>query len=196
MRKLLYFLLLVGFMGIYSCEKVAENPGDFNLKPELKVIGVSTKNLGDLDVKIVRSIDTTYVRYNVLNVDTLVGTDGKPILDKDGKLQITKDTVYYNSSITAKFVEMDKVELESSVDTIYISLESNSKWQAPIPSSGGKVQWFFTQRLAGGGDGTVIAAVVRNKNKKRSVDAIQYVLTSDSTTMYKLVFGQRGEKDE
>lgn len=194
MRKLLYFLLLVGFMGIYSCEKVAENPGDYNLKTELRVLGISTKNLGDLDMKILRSIDTTYVRFYVMS-DTLVDVNGNPILDAEGKLQITKDTTYYNGNITAKFVEIEKVTLDSPVDTIYVSLESNAKWQAPMPSSGGKAQWFFTQRLAGGGDGTMIASVVRNKNFKRSVDAVQYILTSDSMTMYKLVFGQRGEKD-
>lgn len=196
MRKLLYFLLLLGFVGLYSCEKEAENPGDYDLKSELKVLGISTKNLGDLDVKVVRSIDTTYVRYYVVNRDTLVDTDGEPILDKDGKLQITRDTVYYNSNITAKFVELEKVELGPSVDTIYVSLESNAKWQAPMPNAGGKAQWFFTQRLAGGGDGTVVASVVRNKYYKKTVDAVQYILTSDSTTMYKLVFSQRGEKDE
>lgn len=65
-----------------------------------------------------------------------------------------------------------------------------------MPNAGGKAQWFFTQRLAGGGDGTVVASVVRNKYYKKTVDAVQYILTSDSTTMYKLVFGQRGEKDE
>lgn len=194
MRKLLYFLLLFGFIGFYSCEKEAENPGDYNLKTELRVLGISTKNLGDLDMKILRSIDTTYVRFYVTS-DTLVDVNGNPILNAEGKLQITKDTTYYNGNITAKFVEIEKVTLDSPVDTIYVSLESNAKWQAPMPSSGGKAQWFFTQRLAGGGDGTMIASVVRNKNFKRSVDAVQYILTSDSMTMYKLVFGQRGEKD-
>ena len=62
-------------------------------------------------------------------------------------------------------------------------------------SQGGKVQWFFTQNLAGGGDGEVIIAVTKNKNYERTVDAEQYILTSDSTIMYKLVFGQKGEKD-
>lgn len=195
MRKLLCFLSLFGFIGLYSCEKEAENPGDYNLKSELRVLGVSTKNLGDLDMKVLRCIDTTYVRFYETN-DTLVDANGNPILDSKGQLQITKDTTYYNGNITAKFVEIEKLTLDSPVDTIYVSLESNAKWQAPMPSSGGKAQWFFTQRLAGGGDGTMIASIVRNKNYTRSVDAVQYILTSDSTTMYKLVFGQKGEKDK
>lgn len=195
MRKLLYFLLLFGFIGFYSCEKEAENPGDYNLKSELRVLGISTRNMGNLDMKILRSIDTTYVRFYVTS-DTLVDVGGNPILDEGGKLQITKDTTYYNGNITAKFVEIEKVALDSPADTIYVSLESNAKWQAPMPSSGDKAQWFFTQRLAGGGDGTVVASIVRNKNYTRKVDAVQYILTSDSTTMYKLVFGQRGEKDQ
>lgn len=194
MRKLLYLFLLIGFMGIYSCEKAAENPGDFNLKTELEVLGISTKNLGDLDMKILRSTDTTYVRFYVTS-DTLVDANGNPILNEKGKFQITKDTTYYNGNITAKFVEIEKVTLNSSVDTIYVSIESNAKWQAPMPSSGDKAQWFFTQRLAGGGNGTMVASVYRNKNYTRRVDAVQYILTSDSMTMYKLVFGQRGEKD-
>lgn len=196
MRKLFYFLLLLGGLtGFYSCEKEATNPGDYNLKSDLRVLGISTRNLGDLEMKILRSIDTTYVRFFVTN-DTLIDVaSGEPILDKDGKLQITKDTTYYEGNITAKFVEIEKVLLDSPIDTIYVSLESNAKWQAPMPSSGGKAQWFFTQRLAGGGDGTMIASVARNKNYTRSVDAVQYILTSDSTTMYKLVFGQKGEKD-
>ena len=195
MRKLSCFLLLFGFIGFYSCEKEAENPGDYNLKSELRVLGVSTKNLGDLDMKVLRCIDTTYVRFYETN-DTLVDANGNPILNNKGQLQITKDTTYYNGNITAKFVEIEKFTLDSPIDTIYVSLESNAKWQAPMPSSGGKAQWFFTQRLAGGGDGTMIASIVRNKNYTRSVDAVQYILTSDSTTMYKLVFGQKGEKDK
>ena len=187
MRKFFYFLLLFGgLMNFYACEEEAKNPGDYNLKSTLNVVDIRTKNGTDISLNVLRSIDSTYVRFYEKN-DTTIGDDDK--------LVITKDTIYYNGKITAKFIEFEKIMLNSPADTIYISLESNAKWLAPMPSAGGKVQWFFTQRLAGGGDGTVIAAITRNRNNKRAVDAVQYVLTTDSTVMCKLTFNQVGERD-
>lgn len=187
MRKLFYFLLLVGgFASFCACEDEAENPGDYNLKSTLKLVDISTTKGANVSLNVLRSIDSTYVRFYVES-DTTLGDDGKPV--------ITKDTIYYNGNITAKFIEYEKVILDSPADTIYISLESNAKWLAPMPSAGGKVQWFFTQRLAGGGDGTIIAAVTRNRNKRRAIDAVQYVYSSDSTVMCKLTFNQNGEKE-
>ena len=116
-------------------------------------------------------------------------------MGEDCKYIVTKDTIYYKGNITAKFIEFEKIILDSPADTIYVSLESNAKWLAPMPSAGGKVQWVFTQRLAGGGDGTIIAAVTRNRNKRRAIDAVQYVYTSDSTVMCKLTFNQIGENE-
>lgn len=193
MRNFFNFLLLLGgLVSLYACEEEAKNPGDYNLKSELKVVDVSTKNRVDVSLNILRSIDSTYVRFYERN-DTMKN-NGVPVVDENGKYIITKDTVYYNSRITAKFIELEKIILPSPVDTIYISLESNSKWIAPMPSANGEVQWFFTQRLAGGGDGTVIAAVTRCKYYTRVAE--QYILTPDSTVMYKLTFEQKSALDE
>lgn len=195
MRKLVYLLLLLGGCSWFSaCEEEAKNPGDFSLKTELKVLGATTTSGKAFDLNVLRTIDSTYVRFTIRK-DTLKDSDGTPIKDPNGKLTITDDTTFYKGRITAKFIEMKKVVLDSSLDTVLISLESNAKWMAPMPSGGGKAQWFFTQRLAGGGDGTIVARVVQNKETQRAVDAVQYVLTSDSAVMYKLVFGQKGEKD-
>ena len=143
-------------------------------------------------LNVARSIDSTY-HYFYTVADTLKDQNGNYILDESGKYQITYDSIYYDSTITAKFTEMEKIVLEPDIDTLLISVVSNSKWKAPMPGSGGKVQWFFTQNLAGGGDGTLTVAVTRNRNaSSRAADAVQYVHTPDSTVMYKLVFGQKG----
>lgn len=195
MKKLLYFLLLLsGGFGVSACDEEAKNPGDYSLKTTLKILDATTKSGKNLNLDVLREIDSTYVRFRIRK-DTLKGPDGIPIKDSNGKLTITDDTTFYNGRITARFVEMKKVVLESALDTVLIALESNAKWMAPMPVAGGKVQWFFTQRLAGGGTGTIIARVTQNKDTERTVDAVQYVLTSDSAVMYKLVFGQKGQKD-
>ena len=194
MKKLLYFIFLIGgLLYLSSCEKEAKNPGDFSLKSELEVRGITSKSGKVFDMEVLRSIDSTY-QYFYEKKDTLKDESGNYVLE-GGKYQVTTDSVDYNGSITAKFIELKKIVLEPELDTITVALRSNAKWKAPMPSSGGKVQWFFTQNLAGGGDGEVIIAVTKNKNYERTVDAEQYILTSDSTIMYKLVFGQKGEKD-
>ena len=192
MKNLLNLVLLSGFLFIlFSCEKNGmENPGDFNLKAELSVVGISTKSGLDFPVKVLRAIDTTYVR-SYERPDTLKDADGNYILNSSGEYQIEKVKVYYEGRLTAKFFELEKITLDSHLDTVVIEVASNSMWKAPMPSSGGRLAWFMTQRMAGGGDAYIRAEVLLNKTgKPRKVDAVQYVFTSDSTIMYKLVFGQ------
>lgn len=182
-------------MHFTSCSDDATNFGDCTIKSALEVTGVTTKSGNELEFSVLREIDTTYVRFYTKK-DTLKDENGDYILDDKGKYQIKDDTIYYKGNITARFVEIAHMTLESPADTILISVGSNSKWNAPMPSAGGKAQWFFTQRLAGGGDGTVVATVTRNRNSKRPVDAVQYILTPDSTVMYQLTFSQKGERDK
>lgn len=190
-----FYTFLVGsllYFTFSACEKEAKNPGDFNLKSTLEVTDIISKSNNSYTFNVARSIDSTYHYFYTVS-DTLKDQNGNYILDDHGFYQITKDSIYYDSEITAKFIEMEKIMLEPDIDTLSISVVSNSKWKAPMPSSGGKVQWFFTQNLAGGGDGTLTVAVTRNRNaSNRAVDAVQYVHTPDSTIMYKLVFGQKG----
>lgn len=195
MKKLVYAALVTGLMTcISSCEKEAVNPGDFTLKPELKVTGVTDVFGTTYPANVIRSIDTTY-QYSYRKSDTLKDNSGKYVLGADGKYQIKWDTIYYNGK-TAKYYELEKIMLEAFKDTVLIDVESNAKWRAPIPSAGGKLAWYITENSAGGGDSRIRANVARNRSFLRTVEAVQYIYTQDSTVMYKLVFGQKGEKDK
>lgn len=190
-----FYSLLVGSLLYFvfsACEDDAKNPGDYSLKPALEVTGITSASNNPYTFNLARSVDTTY-RYSYTESDTLKDQNGNYIKDGQGNYQITKDTIYYDGQTTGKLFEMEKIMLDPDIDTLMISIVSNCKWKAPMPSSGGKVQWFFTQNLAGGGDGTLTVAVTRNRNaSNRAVDAVQIVHTPDSMIMYKLVFGQKG----
>ena len=196
MRNLFYVLLCFGcIFSFYACEKEYTNPGDFNLKADLQVVGVKTRGGKVLPFKILRTIDTTYMR-SYIKKDTLKDTNGKPVLDDNGKYTIKDVTVPYAGKITGKFSEVEIIILEARADTINIELESNSKWSAPMPAAGSQPAWFFTTLLAGGGNGTVTARTIKNAaNSRRLVNAVQYVLTPDSLAMYKLVFNQKAANE-
>lgn len=194
MKNLLIVVLLFGgLLVFFSCEKNGmDNPGDFSLKATLSVVGISTKSGLDFPVNVLRTIDSTYVR-TYQRTDTVKDENGDYVLDAEGKYTFVKVDVEYEGNITAKFVELEKILLESPVDTVVVEIATNAIWKAPIPSTGGRAAWFLTQRTAGGGDAYVRAAIIQNKSKNpRKVDAVQYIFTSDSTIMYKLVFGQKG----
>ena len=204
MRSLLLAAVtLIGIGAMVSCDEVAENPGDFSIKSTLEVMPQLTSIHGDVyDLEVVREIDTTY-QYPYTVRDTVKDASGEPVIGPTGEYEITEVTKYYSSKTTARYVEMAPVVLPSKADTFQITLKSNARWKAPVPSAGGKVQWYFNYNVingattvSGGGDGTVDFRVARNKNYKRSVQAQQYILTADSTVMYKLVFVQKGEKDK
>lgn len=190
-------------MGFISCEdEVAKNPGDFNLKATLEIDPniVSTGGFNQ-ELKLLRSVDTTY-QYPSIKYDTLFDASGEPILGPDGKMQITTDTTWVPGNITARMDEYELMTLPAQADTFTLTLHSNARWKAPVPSAGGKVQWFYNYNLltgststAGGGDGYVYFRVTRNRNKKRAVVAVQDIMTSDSTVLVRLRFIQSGERD-
>lgn len=195
-------MLLLGISQIFlSCENVIENPGDYSVKPTLE-IATSVTSIGGTEypMSVVSERDTAY-RYFYTKRDTLKDAAGEPILDEHGAQQITIDTIYYNSKTHAHFVEMALVTLPSAADTFRITLKSNARWKSPVPSTGGKVQWYFNYNIltggtttAGGGDGEINFRTLRNRGVKRPVNAVQYIFTSDSTVMYKLTFAQSGER--
>lgn len=189
---------------MFSCsDSTKENPGDFSLKAELEIDPVIVSTSGsEYALEVARVVDTTY-RYFYTKNDTLKDDDGEPVIGPDGKYSIKIDTIYYDSKITAKFTEYQLLELPSYADTFTVKLKSNARWRAPEPSSGGKAQWFFNYNLltggtsiSGGGDGNVFFRVTRNKNYRRSVVAVQDIMTSDSTVLARLRFVQKGEKDK
>lgn len=204
MNRLTYIIALMSAaMLVPSCDEVPENPGDFSIASTLEVLPsvVSKQDGVTYDLKLARSKDTTYV-YTYIVKELIVDGNGDPILDGSGNLQYTETEKKVTSKITARYFEMEPILLPAKADTFSISLKSNARWKAPVPSAGGKVQWYFNYNIltggtstAGGGDGQLDFRVLRNRNKKRAVPAEQYILTSDSTVMYKLVFNQSGEKD-
>lgn len=204
MRKLLFIPLILGVISAFvvSCDDTGENPGDFSLKATLSIDPVVVSKTGtEYPLNVARVVDTTY-RYFYTESDTTKDADGKPVIGDDGKFIIKVDTIWYNSKITAKLTEYDLVELPAAEDTFTIKLVSNARWMAPVPSSGGKPQWYFnyniltgTTSLSGGGDGNVYFHVSRNKNKRRPVVAVQDIMTSDSTVLARLNFVQKGERD-
>lgn len=204
MKKTLSAILCVTALLLSaSCEKddTLNTFGDYSVRSQLELIPQVVSIHGDTIPLIVsRSIDTTY-RYFRTEEDTIKDEAGEPLLDASGNLQFVYDTIW-SYGTTGRFTEYELVELPSQADTFSISLRSNAQWKAPVPSTGGKVQWFYnynvrtgTTSTAGGGDGWVDFRVTRNKNKRRSVVAVQDIYTNDSSAFVRLHFAQRGEKD-
>ena len=204
MKKTLSAILCVTALLLSaSCEKddTLNTFGDYSVRSQLELIPQVVSIHGDTIPLIVsRSIDTTY-RYFRTEEDTIKDEAGEPLLDAGGNLQFVYDTIW-SYGTTGRFTEYELVELPSQADTFSISLRSNAQWKAPVPSTGGKVQWFYnynvrtgTTSTAGGGDGWVDFRVSRNKNKRRSVVAVQDIYTNDSSAFVRLHFAQRGEKD-
>ena len=204
MKKTLSAILCVtALLLCASCEKddTLNTFGDYSVRSQLELLPQVVSIHGDTIPLIVsRSIDTTY-RYFRTEEDTIKDEAGEPLLDAGGNLQFVYDTIW-SYGTTGRFTEYELVELPSQADTFSISLRSNAQWKAPVPSTGGKVQWYYnynvrtgTTSTAGGGDGWVDFRVSRNKNKRRSVVAVQDIYTNDSSAFVRLHFAQRGEKD-
>lgn len=204
MKKTLSAILCVTALLLSaSCEKddTLNTFGDYSIRSQLELIPELVSIHGDtIPLTVSRCIDTTY-RYFRTEEDTIKDENGEYLLDASGKLQFVYDTIW-SYGTTGKFTEYELVELPSQADTFSISLRSNAQWKAPVPSTGGKVQWFYnynvrtgTTSTAGGGDGWVDFRVSRNKNKRRSVVAVQDIYTNDSSAFVRLHFAQRGEKD-
>lgn len=204
MKKTLSAILCVTALLLSaSCEKddTLNTFGDYSVRSQLELIPQVVSIHGDtIPLVLSRSIDTTY-RYFRTEEDTIKDEAGEPLLDAGGNLQFVYDTIWFYGT-TGKFTEYELLTLPSQADTFSITLRSNAQWKAPVPSAGGKVQWYFnynvrtgTTSTAGGGDGWVDFRVSRNKNKRRSVVAVQDIYTNDSSAFVRLHFAQRGEKD-
>lgn len=205
MKKIFYLLLFAVFAGgLTACEDdTVQNPGDFNLKATLE-LSPEIVGMGDFsdELKLAWEKDTTWA-YPSIERDTVVDGEGKPVLDESGKIQVNVDTSWVKGRITGHLYEYELMALPSKADTFTLSLKSNARWKAPVPSAGGKVQWFYNYNLltgststSGGGDGHVYFRVTRNRNKKRAVTAVQNIYTSDSTVFVRLRFTQKGERDK
>lgn len=186
-----------------SCEKeeTVNTFGDYSVLSQLEVLPEVVSINGEVyPLTVSRNIDTTY-RYFRTEEDTLRNAEGYPVLDANGMLQLVYDTIWSYGK-TGKFTEYELVELPAKADTFTISLRSNAQWKAPVPSTGGKVQWFYNYNVrtgatstAGGGDGFVDFRVSRNRNYTRVVIAQQDIYTNDSSVFVRLHFVQKGERD-
>lgn len=198
MKKLLY-LSAVGLVlaGMAACSDEPSNPGDFDLKSELKVMSMKSITTGaEYPLTVARTIDTTYHYYYEV-YDTLKDAAGEPVLDNNGKLQITTEEKFYLSKITAKFVEYEPVTFPSyegvEYDTIAVALESNANWLAPM---GDPVNWYsnVNSSTTGGGDADFTFAIKQFGNQLSKWVVTQDVFTRDSTLMYRFTFLHTGLK--
>ena len=204
MKKILSpILCIVTLLLVTACEKShsLNTFGDYSILSHLELVPEVVSINGDVyPLTLARSIDTTY-RYFRTEEDTVKNEEGKPLLDANGKLQFVYDTIWFDGT-TGKFSEYELVELPAQADPFTSALRSNAQWKAPVPSTGGKVQWYYNYNIrtgatstAGGGDGFVDFRVSRNRNYKRAVIAVQDIYTNDSAAFIRLHFIQRGERD-
>lgn len=202
MKQLFYLSALgLAMASLAACENEPSNPGDFSLKSELEIVQVRSLTTGEVyPLNVVRSIDSTY-RYSYNVYDTLKDASGEPILDGAGKLQITTEKAYYNSKVTAKFVEFEPIVFPSyqdiEVDTICIDLRSNANWISDadkMSPSDEAVTWYdvLNSSISGGGDGTMLIGVNRFLGATSRHIKVRQVLTRDSTVMYRFTFKHNG----
>lgn len=188
---------------IASCDDDEGTYGNYNIRSYLDLNPTVVSIHGDqYPLTVARDIDSTY-RYFYTRQDTLKDESSKPVIGPDGNLVVQVDTIWYDSKITARFIEYELIELPSQADTFSISLRSNAQWKAPVPDTGGKVQWYYnynihtgTTSTSGGGDGSVDFRVSRNRGFKRAVTAKQDIMTNDSTVLIRLHFTQKGERQK
>lgn len=198
MKKLLLLPAAALIISLAACENEPENPGDFNVRSELRVGELRSLVTGDVyPLKVARETDTVY-QYSYEVNDTAKDAQGNPLLRPDGQLDITTETRWYDSKKTAHFVEYEPVYLPSfvsvPVDTFELSLYSNANWLAPAPSA--SVTWFknINSTTGGGGDGVVNFTVNQFLNEISRHVAEQVLLTKDSLEMVRIYIRHTGLK--
>ncbi|MCC8072445.1 MAG: hypothetical protein LIO90_11700 [Bacteroidales bacterium] len=197
MRKLVYTLAALLIIGIAACSDDHGTYGDFNVESQLslgELVSVTTGT--SYDLKVAREVDTNYVYYAALQ-DTLKDANGNFVTGDDGNLVITPDTVWYNSKITGHMYETEPLYCGSAADTFKLTIYSNARWYAPVPTNT-KTVWVFNinSTLSGGGDSYTMFCVARNRATSRPTPALFYIYTQDSTIMWKIPIYQAGERDK
>lgn len=190
MRKILY--CITAFVCIWlvaGCDNEPKNPGDFSVKATLDVNQFVSLTTGEVyTLQTAREFDTVF-KNGVQVWDTVWDSNGEFV-------SRTADTVWLANKYVTRFHEMKPVILPASADTFSMQLTTNAKWLSPNPEIV-VMPWIYNEATAaGGGDGTIIFRVARNRNYQRTEYTPMYIYTSDSTVFYKIPFGQYGEKDE
>lgn len=178
------------FIGaVASCDNEPKNPGDFSVKSELSVMEIISTTTGEVyNFKTSRSIDTVF-KTGVQVWDTIYDSNGE-YLDR------TADTIWVPAKFTTKWIEIEPIILPSFADTFNISLATNAKWYSPEPTTTTAPWLYNVATTQGGGDGVVTIRSVRNRNFVRKTYTNVMIYTSDSTIMYNIPFGQKGEQDK
>lgn len=197
MKKIhLMTVALISLILLGSCDDKAVNPGDFNLKSELEVVQVYDTVGNKYPFSVLRTTDTTYM-YPRIKLDTLKDNTGKPILDVYNKPQVTRDTTYQAGTKTAKFIVLNPIVIASPKGELRIDLTSNARWQAPSPDFKGKIAWYLTQTVNGGGSSTIKVKISAGLAKaRRPILATQYIYTRDSLVLYKLTVDQKAQNEQ
>ena len=201
MKRLFYSIAAVLALGmIVACENEPKNPGDFNKACTLDVAGpvVSLKTGKTYELKVARETDTVYKYLYVLK-DTMLDDAGKPIIGSNGQPITKDDSVYIYSKIKARLIEMEPLYLPGAADTFCVDINSNARWLAPAPILPGDISpWIFNHNSSttGGGDSQLLWRTIRNRSNTRSTTAMQQIITSDSTVMYRIPIKQYGERDQ
>lgn len=201
MKRFFYAIAVLLATGlVISCENEPKNPGDFSKECTLSIEGpiVSLVTGKSYSMKVARETDTVY-RYLYVIKDTVFDDAGKPVLGPDGQPLASVDSVYINSKIKARLIEMEPVYLPALADTFSIDIHSNARWLAAAPTAkDGETLWFFNHNSSttGGVDSWLQFRTIRNRSNVRPNVMWQQVITSDSTIMYRIPFMQYGQKDQ
>lgn len=185
---------------VISCEDTPKNPGDFNKPSTMSIDGPITSLVTGktYDLKVARETDTVYKYLYVLQ-DTILDENGDPVIGADGKPVAVDDSVYVYSKIKAKLIEMEPVYLPAEPDTFRLDINSNARWYAAAPNvASGYTTWYFNHNssTSGGGDSELQFRTTLNRSTIRKNAAFQYIITSDSTVMYRIPFFQYGRRDQ
>lgn len=187
-------------LGVVACEEDNYEFGNKELLSELSIVSI-TDSVGGYDYEFVNPLptDTTYI-YHYLKRDTVYTSEG-------GIEKVNVDTVYYEGK-TAQLYTLPVVLLPSYKNRLYIRLQSNARWNAPvIPLAKGQ-DWIKNDRVAGIGDAILdykIGSRIYGLEDllpegflipvRRKV-VTQYITTRDSMVMYKLQFAQKSMTEE
>lgn len=189
MKKILY-LIATGLLtcAVAACDDEPKNPGDYSINADLNVGNIVSKVNGEVfDLNINRTFDTIFMTNYVVR-DT--------IQNPDGTQTINTDTIWQKRPFTTKYIEAGPVLLPSTVDTFAISITSNAKWYAPVPTRPAGANWYTNLGVtSGGGDGKIEFSTLVNNTTLRPYARDLYVYTSDSTVMWKININQRGARD-
>lgn len=190
MKSYLFLISLMLLFFLNSCEESISSYGDKNLASYFEILSIED-SVGAYDYNFINPepTDTTYVYFRK-EYDTTFMANGT--VD-----EITTDTIYF-TGMTAKLYTIPLILLPKYKNQLYIHVASNARWQAPtIPFSSTLATWIKNKRIGGTGEAIITYDINPRSSNPNSTLATrrkpqdQYIMTQDSTVMYKLTFSQK-----